>query len=62
MSEPVSVAYWLALRNAGLKVLGLNPIRVKWEFSALTGSYPELGVQWAKWEGWDHTTELHPLQ
>ena len=29
--------------------------------SALAGSYPELGVLWAQWEGWNHTAELHPL-
>ena len=31
------------------------------DFSALAGSYPELGVLWAQWEGWNHTAELHPL-
>jgi len=33
-----------------------------WDFSALAGSYPELGrVLWAQWEDWNHTAELHPL-
>jgi len=32
-----------------------------WDYSALTRSYPELGVLWAQWEGWDHTAEPHPL-
>ena len=49
-SQPAPVAQWLA-----------NPIRVMWDFSALAGSYPELGVLWAQWEGWNHTAELHPL-
>ena len=48
-------------RTTGRKVWGSNPIRVKWDFSALAGSYPELGVLWAQWEGWNHTAELHPL-
>ena len=55
------VAQWLARRTVGRKVWGLNPIRVMWDFSALAGSYPELGVLWAQWEGWNHTAELHPL-
>ena len=58
---PALVAYWLVLRTAGQKVLGSNPIRVMWDFSALTSSYPEPGVPWAQQEGWDHTAELHPL-
>ena len=48
------------LQTAGWKVVGSNPIRVMWDFSALTGSYPELGVLWVQWEGWDHTAELPP--
>ena len=32
---------------------------VMWNFSALTGSYPAMGVLWAQWEGWDQTAELH---
>ena len=48
-------------RTVGRKVWGSNPIRVMWGFSALAGSYPELGVLWAQWEGWNHTAELHPL-
>ena len=28
------------------------------DFSALAGSYPELGVLWAQLEGWNHTAEL----
>jgi len=32
-----------------------------WDFSALAGSYTELGVLWAQWEGWNHTAELHPI-
>ena len=55
------VAQWLARRTVGWKVWGSNPIRVMWDFSALAGSYPELGVLWAQWEGWNHTAELHPL-
>ena len=55
------VAQWLARRTVGRKVWGSNPIRVMWDFSALAGSYPELGVLWAQWEGWNHTAELHPL-
>ena len=55
------VAQWLARRTVGRKVVGSNPIRVMWDFSVLAGSYPELGVLWAQWEGWDHTAELHPL-
>jgi len=31
-----------------------------WDFFTLTSSYPELGVLWAQWEGWDNTAELHP--
>ena len=60
-SEPAPVAQWLARRTVGRKVWGSNPIRVMWDFSALAGSYPELGVLWAQWEGWNHTAELHPL-
>ena len=30
-------------------------------FLILAGFYPELGVLWAQWEGWNHTAELHPL-
>ena len=59
--QPAPVAQWLARRTVGRKVWGLNPIRVMWDFSALAGSYPELGVLWAQWEGWNHTAELHPL-
>ena len=55
------VAQWLARRTVGRKVWGSNPIRVMWDFSALAGSYPELGVLWAQWVGWNHTAELHPL-
>ena len=55
------VAQWLARRIVGRKAWGSNPIRVMWDFSALAGSYPELGVLWAQWEGWNHTAELHPL-
>ena len=29
--------------TVGQKVLGSNPIRVMWDFSALAGSYPEVG-------------------
>ena len=56
------VAQWLARRTVGRKVLGSNPIRVMWDFSALVASYPELGVLWAQWEGWNHTAELQPLR
>ena len=59
--RPAPVAQWLARRTVGRKVWGSNPIRVMWDFSALAGSYPELGVLWAQWEGWNHTAELHPL-
>ena len=58
---PAPVAQWLARRTVSRKVWGSNPIRVMWDFSALAGSYPELGVLWAQWEGWNHTAELHPL-
>ena len=58
---PAPVAQWLARRTVGRKVWGSNPIRVMWDFSALAGSYPELGVLWAQWEGWNHTAELHPI-
>ena len=44
----------------GRKVVSSNPTRVMWDFSLLTGSFPELGVLWAQWEGWD-TAELHSL-
>ena len=60
-SKPAPVAQWLARRTVGRKVWGSNPISVMWDFSALAGSYPELGVLWAQWEGWNHTAELHPL-
>ena len=40
---------------------GVRIPSVMWDFSALAGSYPELGVLWAQWEGWNHTAELHPL-
>ena len=56
---PAPVAQWLARRTVGRKVWSSNPIRVMWDFSAL--AYPELGVLWAQWEGWNHTAELHPL-
>ena len=46
---------------ASRKVLGSNPIKLMRDFSALAGSYPELGVLCAQWEGWNHTAELHPL-
>ena len=36
--------------------MGLIPVRVLLNFSALTASYPELGVLWAQWKGW--TTQL----
>ena len=51
----------LARRIAGRKILDSNPIRVMWDFSALAGSCPELGVLQAQWEGWNHTAELHTL-
>ena len=60
-NQPAPVAQWLARRFVGRKAWGSNPIRVMWDFSALAGSYPELGVLWAQWEGWNHTAELHPL-
>ena len=60
-NRPAQVAQWLTRRTVGRKVWGSNPIRVMWDFSGLTGSYPELGVLWAQWEGWNHTAELHPL-
>ena len=50
------------LQAVGWKVLGLNPVRVMWDFSALTGTYPELGVLWALWEGWDCSAKLRALQ
>ena len=50
------------LQAVGWKVLGLNPVGVMWDFSALTGSYPELGVLWAQWEGWDCSAKLCALQ
>ena len=53
--NPAPVARWLAHQTAGWKVLGLNPVRV------MAGSYPELGVLWAQWEGRNHSAELHPL-
>ena len=59
--KPAPIAQWLARQTVGRKVWGSNPIRVMWDFSALAGSYPELGVLWAQWEGWNHTAELHPL-
>ena len=59
--QPAPVAQWLACQTVGRKAWGSNPIRVMWDFSALAGSYPELGVLWAQWEGWNHTAELHPL-
>ena len=62
MCRPAPVAQWLASRTAGRKVWGSNPIRVMWDFSALAGSYPELGLLWAQWEGWNHTAALHPLR
>ena len=61
VDRPAPVAQWLARRIVGRKAWGSNPIRVMWDFSALAGSYPELGVLWAQWEGWNHTAELHPL-
>ena len=61
VTTPAPVAQWLAHQTLGRKVWGSNPIRVMWDFSALAGSYPELGVLWAQWEGWNHTAELHPL-
>ena len=61
-SAPAPVAYWLARRTAGRKVLGSNPIRLMWpDYSALAGSYPDLGVLWAQREGRNHTAELHSL-
>ena len=53
--------HWLAHQTAGWKVLGLIPIRVVWDLSAQAGSYPELGVLCALWEGRNHAAELHPL-
>ena len=41
--------------------LGFESYQVMWDFSALAGSYSELGVLWAQWEDWNHTAELHPL-
>ena len=61
LTWPAPVAQWLARRTVGRKAWGSNPIRVMWDFSALAGSYPELGVLWAQWEGWNHTAEFHPL-
>ena len=31
------------------------------DVSALAGSYPDMGVLWAQWEGCNHTAEIHPL-
>ena len=59
--SPAPIAQWLARRTVGRKVWGSNPIRIMGDFSALAGSYPELGLLWAQWEGWNHTAELHPL-
>ena len=58
-----SVAYSDYYQRLGLRV-GRSWVRISsvmWDFSALAGSYPELGVLWVQWEGWDHTAELHPL-
>ena len=27
------------------------------DFSALAGSYPEMGVLWPQWGGWNHTLQ-----
>ena len=32
------------------------------DFSALAGSYPELGVLWEQRKGWNHTAEFHLLR
>ena len=61
MLKPVPVAQWLAHWTVGWKALGSNPMRLTWDFSALAGSYPELGVLWAQWESWNHTAKFHPL-
>ena len=45
--------------TVGQKVLGSNPIRVMWDFSALAGSYPVQGVLWAQWDGWNLTSRMH---
>ena len=50
---PAPVVQWLQSRAVILLVA--------WGFSALTGSYPELAVLWAQWEGWDHRADLYPL-
>ena len=42
------------------KFLGSNPIRVRWDFSALAESYPELGVFGSNGKA-GTTAELHPL-
>ena len=35
-------------------------VSLQWNLR-LAGSYPELGVLCAQWEGWNHTVALHPL-
>ena len=46
------------IQNVGCIAVCLKPISVTWDFSALTSSYPVLGVLWTQWEGLDHTAEL----
>ena len=53
---------FIVLWNASLKVAGLNPIRLMWKLSDLTGCYPELEVLCVQQQDWDHTAPLHPLQ
>ena len=36
--------------------MGSNPIRIMWDFSALTSSCVEQGMLWIQW-----TAELHPF-
>ena len=53
--------YWVvSTLDCGSESLGFESHQ-SLDFSALAGSYPELGVLWAQWEGWNHTSELHPL-
>ena len=60
-NKPAPIAQWLVRRGLWVGRSGVWIRSVMWDFSALAGSYPELGVLWAQWEGWNNTAELHPL-
>ena len=47
--------------DCGSEGLGFKSHQSHEGFFSSSWLLPRAEVQWAQWEGWDHTSELHPL-